>query len=63
METVPSRLTKRLLLELDILIKQGWYSNRSEAVRDAVRNLIEKKRVERLEAAVREDVRWGLHGD
>lgn len=62
METVPTRLTKRLILELDKLIEEGWYSNRSEAVRDAVRELVEKKRIEMLEAAVREDIKWGLYG-
>lgn len=63
METVPAKLTKRLILELDKLIEEGWYSNRSEAVRDAVRELVEKKRVEMLEAALREDIKWGLYGE
>ena len=63
METVPAKMTKRLILELDRLIEEGWYSNRSEAVRDAVRELVEKKRIEMLEAAVREDIKWGLYGE
>ncbi|NOZ77112.1 MAG: ribbon-helix-helix protein, CopG family [Euryarchaeota archaeon] len=63
METVPAKMTKRLILELDKLIEEGWYSNRSEAVRDAVRELVEKKRIAMLEAAVREDIEWGLHGE
>lgn len=63
METVPAKMTKRLVMELDKLIEQGWYSNRSEAVRDAVRKLVEKKRLERLEEAIREDIKWGLYGD
>lgn len=50
-------MTKRLVMELDKLIEQGGYSNRSEAVRDAVRKLVEKKRLERLEEAVREDIK------
>ncbi len=62
METVPAKMTKRLILELDKLIEEGWYSNRSEAVRDAVRELVEKKRIVMLEAAVREDIEWGLYG-
>jgi len=44
-------------------IKEGWYANRSEAIRDAVRNMVERKQLARLEAAVEEDIQWGLHGD
>lgn len=40
METIQIRLTKRLVEELDKMIKEGFYPNKSEAVRDAVRRLI-----------------------
>ena len=46
-----------------IEIKEGWYANRSEAIRDAVRSMVERKQLARLEAAVEEDIQWGLHGD
>lgn len=59
METVTAKLTPRLTQELDGLIEAGWYANRSEAIRDAVRILLERKRLQRLEAAVREDIAWG----
>lgn len=60
METVTAKLTPRLTRELDELIEAGWYANRSEAIRDAVRELLDKRRLQRLEAAVREDIAWGL---
>ncbi|MCK4327945.1 MAG: ribbon-helix-helix protein, CopG family [Candidatus Diapherotrites archaeon] len=62
METVPAKLTQRLVMELDELVKEGWYANRSEAVRDAVRELVEKMRVELLEEAIKKDIEWGLYG-
>ena len=62
METVPAKLTKRLIAESEEIIKEGWYANKSELIRDAVRDLIRKTRVQRLEAAIKEDVQWGLHG-
>lgn len=34
---VQTRITKRLIERLDKLIQQGIYSNRSEAIRDAIR--------------------------
>lgn len=40
METVQIRLTKRLVEKIDGLVKEGFYPNKSEAVRDAVRRLI-----------------------
>jgi Arc/MetJ-type ribon-helix-helix transcriptional regulator len=41
METIQIRLTRNMLEQLDVLIKDGKYPNRSEAVRDGVRRLIE----------------------
>ena len=60
METVPAKLTKRLVDEAEEIIKEGWYANKSELIRDAVRDLIRKIRVQRLESAIKEDVKWGL---
>ena len=45
MEPVQIRLTKELIKKVDGFIKKGIYPNRSEAIRDAVRNLVlDKKR-------------------
>ncbi|MCD4767287.1 MAG: ribbon-helix-helix domain-containing protein [Methanosarcinales archaeon] len=63
MQTIPAKLTSKLVAELDALIKEGWYANRSEAIRDAVRSMVERKQLARLEAAIEEDIQWGLHGD
>lgn len=43
METVQIRLTKNMLDKIDVLIKQGTYPNRSEAVRDSVRKMLDRK--------------------
>lgn len=43
METLQIRLTKTMLEQLDELVRNGKYPNRSEAVRDGVRRLIENK--------------------
>ncbi|MBI2208776.1 ribbon-helix-helix protein, CopG family [Candidatus Woesearchaeota archaeon] len=62
MDTVPAKLTKRLIEEADELIKEGWYANKSELIRDAVRELINKNKMQKLEKAIKEDVEWGLYG-
>lgn len=62
METVPAKLTKKLVMEADELIAEGWYANKSELIRDAVRELIRRRKAERIEEAIKEDVTWGLYG-
>jgi Arc/MetJ-type ribon-helix-helix transcriptional regulator len=60
METIPAKITGRLEKEMDALIEEGWYANRSDLIRAAVRDLVRKQRLDRLEQAVREDIAWGL---
>ena len=62
MLTVPTKLTERLVLEAEELIKEGWYANKSELIRDAVRDLINKLKLQKLEKAIKEDIEWGLYG-
>jgi len=62
MKTVPAKLTKRIVLEMEDLIKQGWYANKSELIRNAIRELVKKQKVTQLESAIQEDIEWGLHG-
>ena len=40
MSTVQIRLTEKQIKSLDAYVRRGLYPNRSEAVRDAVRKLI-----------------------
>ncbi|MCK4613884.1 MAG: ribbon-helix-helix protein, CopG family [Thermoplasmata archaeon] len=63
MEALTAKITPRLLHELDHLIEDGWYASRSEAIRDAIRTLVESKRYSRMKKAVMEDIEWGLRGE
>lgn len=45
MQVAQVRLPERLIEELDILVKKGFYSNKSEVIRDAVRKLILEKQI------------------
>ena len=62
MDAIPAKLTPKLVAEVDLLVKEGWYASRSELLRDAVRKMVEEKRLFMLEESVREDIEWGLHG-
>jgi len=63
MKTLPAKVTPKLLEEIDELVEDGWYSSRSEAVRDAIRQLVRKQKIERIEKNMEEDIEWGLHGE
>lgn len=62
MENMTVKITPKLISELDNLIQEGWYSSRSEAIRDAVRELVDKRRYAKMRKGVEEDIKWGLHG-
>ena len=46
---------------MENIIKEGWYANKSELIRDAIRDLVSKTKIEKLEKAIKEDINWGLH--
>ncbi len=62
MDTIPAKVTPRLVQAMDELIEDGWFANRSELIREALRELIRKTKAERMEAAIKDDVKWGLYG-
>lgn len=62
MEVLAAKITPKLVSEIDELVQEGWYANRSEVIRDAVRELVQRLKAEKLEQAIKEDVEWGLRG-
>jgi len=45
MDTMQIRLTEGLVDRVDLLVRQGLYANRSDAVRDAVRRLVLERQI------------------
>jgi len=62
-KSVPTKFPEKLLEDLNEAVEDGYYANRSELVRDAVRERLRELKSERLEDAIKEDVRWGLGSD
>ena len=62
MKTIPAKITPRLELEMNEIIKEGWYANKSEFIRQAIREMITKIKIDKLEKAIKEDVEWGMKG-
>ena len=59
-DSVPTKFPRRMVEEMNEIVNDGWYANRSELVRDAVRQKIREMKSEQLEDAIKEDVKWGL---
>ena len=45
MDTLQIRMNKELLKRIDLLVKMGIYSNRSDVIRDAVRRFVWEKEI------------------
>lgn len=45
MDTLQIRMNKELLKRIDAMVKTGIYSNRADAIRDAVRRFVWEKEV------------------
>lgn len=61
METIQIRLTKKLVEKIDEIVEEGFYPNRSEAVRDAVRRLILEQELGELGEELGEEGEGGRH--
>ena len=57
--TLEAKLTPKLLEELENIIQEGWYTDSSEAIRDAVRKLITERKLSKEERNIIKDVKWG----
>jgi len=58
MNAVTAKLPHKMLIEIDRLIDAGWYANRSEAIRDGLREIIDKRKHLAMKNAVEEDIQW-----
>ncbi len=62
-ESIPTKFPEKLKKSMDEVVEEGWYANRSEFVRDAVRERLKEIKADRLEEAIKEDVEWGLESE
>ena len=60
MEVVNLKIPPRLIEEMDEVITEGWYANRGDVIRDALRDKLRQLKLSKLESAIMEDVEWGL---
>ncbi len=61
--TIQTEAPVRLLTEMQALVDAGWFRSLDELMLDALRRFVESHRAELMERFIREDIKWGLHGD
>ncbi len=60
--TVQAQIPTRLLLEMEALVKAGWFRDINDLFLEALRRYLDTHRPELIERFVRTDVEWGLRG-
>ncbi len=58
MTTLTLELSDALLQELDAAVEAGWFTNRAEAVRAAVRDFVSHGKLARQEQQQLADIEW-----
>ncbi len=56
--TVPDALANRL----EQYVREGWVTDREQAVVEALRRFLDSHRPELMERQILDDAEWGLHG-
>lgn len=60
--TLRIEMSSQLLAEIQALVEAGWFRSVDEVILDALRRFLDSHREDLMEAMIREDVEWGLHG-
>ena len=56
---VRAEVPVRLLTEIEVLVKAGWFRSLDELMMDTLRRFVESHQAERMEQSIREDVDGG----
>jgi hypothetical protein len=62
MSMIQVNLPADLLAEAQKFIQEGWGADMDALLVESLRRFLESHRPELIEAFVREDISWGLHG-
>jgi Arc/MetJ-type ribon-helix-helix transcriptional regulator len=60
MKTIQVELPDRVTIELDALIKDGWFETETDIIRVALLEFIQRNRLALAEQFQREDIAWAL---
>ncbi|MDX1520535.1 MAG: CopG family transcriptional regulator [Anaerolineae bacterium] len=60
---VETEIPLNLLNEAKALVENGWFRSVDDIMLDALRRFLDSHRADLMEAFIRQDVEWGLHGN
>jgi Arc/MetJ-type ribon-helix-helix transcriptional regulator len=60
MKTIEVQLPEPVAIELDALVKDGWFANENEIIRLALVEFVRRNRFALIEQFQREDIAWAL---
>ncbi len=60
--TLETQIPTRMLIEMEALVKAGWFQDMDDLVLDALRRYLDSHRPELTERFMQQDIEWGLHG-
>jgi Arc/MetJ-type ribon-helix-helix transcriptional regulator len=60
MQAITLELPEHLAEEVDRAVQAGWFVDRQEAIREALREYLSARRLELLESQQLDDIAWSL---
>jgi len=63
MKTIQTEVPEQLYKKAQVLVKEGWFRDEKDIFSEAIRRFLDTHRPDLMEKFVRDDVKWGLHGE
>lgn len=63
MKTIQAVVPEQLYNRAINLVKEGWFRDEEDIFYEAIRRFLDVHQPSLMEKFIREDVKWGLHGD
>jgi len=60
MKTIQVDIPEKLVNEIEEYVKEGWFNNEGELMREALREFIRHHRPMLMEKYMQEDIEWAL---
>ncbi len=60
MKSLRIELPEKLAMEVELLVKDGWFQSTDELIRMALMEFLRRHRLELMEHFMREDIQWAL---
>ncbi|MCP4750652.1 MAG: CopG family transcriptional regulator [Proteobacteria bacterium] len=63
MSKITAEISPKLVHNMKNLVADGWFKNMNELIEESIRRFVESHSAEIMEQFIKEDIKWGLHGE